>query len=610
MNKHIVVVNQIPPTHTNILSPISFIMKNYLDGHELTTNVICWDTQLVELQNSFLWGDYSDIRSDDDNFLLLFYNYLALKEEDEKACINVKARLMSLKPNHTTSEVAFYHRHMKLFAQKLDEAITQYIKEIYSDEIICFFFSIDSKYQWICASIIAEKIKDLYPGSTVVIGGIEHKKTAAEYLQMFAQFDFAVWGETEKTLLGLCKYLVEENQAYENIPHLAFRQNSVVLTSSNKKEWYVSLADRFLKPDYSDLFRRGQGDELTFANPVIGIEIARGNRCKPVARVVDEILYFISEYHVNAFHFSRYDLTNNNRAKLDQLLDALIRIKEQFPDFSISLFSVMAKMISPATLRKMMMAGFYSIRIIYISSSENLLNKYGMQSTFADNLLLVKFTSLYNIILTEADVIMGIPEETDEDILQSISNLYYLRFFFKSGQLRHRLRKMEVFRHDRCYQQVKADRENWDIEPSLKRFLPSGYLKKEGKSINILGLVPVLTNPLWNDFKQAESYFIKNSFEYKLYRKVDNTILYKELFNNNVINEFELDEMDWFILEKANSQVISIEFLMKEIRDKIKKEFMDIEIINVLENLRFERLIYLSDDYKEIVSVINTELVV
>jgi hypothetical protein len=188
MNKHIVVVNQILPTH------------------------------------------YSDIRSDDDNFILLFYNYLALKEEDEKACIHVKAGLMGLKPNHTTSEGGFYHRHMKLFAQKLDEAITRYIKEIYSDEIICFFFSIDSEYQWICASIIAEKIKDLYSGSTVVIGGIKYKKTAAEYFQMFVQFDFAVWGGTEKTLLGLCKYLVEENQAYENIPHLAFRQNNAVLT--------------------------------------------------------------------------------------------------------------------------------------------------------------------------------------------------------------------------------------------------------------------------------------------------------------------------------------------------------------------------------------------
>ena len=122
--------------------------------------------------------------------------------------------------------------------------------------------------------------------------------------------------------------------------------------------------------------------------------------------------------------------------------------------------------------------------------------------------------------------------------------------------------------------------------------------------------MPIRSNPLWDDFKQAESYFIQNRFEYKIYRKANHTILYKELFNNNVINEFELDEMDWFILESANRQVICIEFLLKEIKDKIKKEFMEIEIINTLENLRFEKLLYLSDDYNEIVSVINTELVV
>lgn len=256
------------------------------------------------------------------------------------------------------------------------------------------------------------------------------------------------------------------------------------------------------------------------------------------------------------------------------------------------------------------MAGFYSIQIEYVSGSENLLNKYEAKSTFADNLLLVKFTSLYNITLTETDVIIGIPGEADEDILQAISNLYYLRFFFKGGQLRHQLRKMEAMRHDKFYKQVKADKMNWDIYPSFKRFLPSDYLRSAGKDGNILNLMPIRSNPLWDDFKQAESYFIQNRFEYKIYRKANHTILYKELFNNNVINEFELDEMDWFILESANRQVIGIEFLLKEIKDKIKKEFMEIEIINTLENLRFEKLLYLSDDYNEIVSVINTELVV
>lgn len=611
MKTHIVVINQIPPGNANIVLPAPSILKNYLGCHHLTANVIDWNSRLAELQNLFVWGNTSNT-GNDDNSLLLFYNYLAWKYKDEKAVVNIKARLMSLKPNHATSEVAFYNKHMKVLAQKLEEAISDYLTEIYSDEIVCFFFFIDSQYKWICASIIAERIKQQYPESVIVVGGLEYKNQAVEYLRMFSQFDFAIWGDTEKAMVDLCKKLTEENKACCDIPQLAFRHENKVITSSCKEKCCVSLAEQSLRPDYSDLIEQVQSNDIAVSPcvSVLGLEVNRQSRYKPVRTIIDEIIYFIIEYHATAFHFTAYELTDNNCSHFYELLDALILVKEQYPDFSISLFPVVARIVSPAALRKMMMAGFYSIQIEYVSGSENLLNKYEAKSTFADNLLLVKFASLYNITLTETDVIIGIPEEADEDILQAISNLYYLRFFFKSGLLRHQLRKMEVMRYSKFYKQAKADKKNWDINPSFKRFLPSDYLRSAGKDEVLLSLMPIRSNPLWDDFKQAESYFMQNRFEYKIYRKANHTILYKELFNNNVINEFELDEMDWFILESANRQVIGIEFLLKEIKDKIKKEFMEIEIINTLENLRFEKLLYLSDDYNEIVSVINTELVV
>lgn len=612
MEKHIVVINQVPPEDANVYLPISYILKNYLECNDLRANVVDWGSRLLELQNMFVWGNISNELTGNDNSLLLFYNYLAWKYKDEKARTNIKARLMSLKPNHATSEVAFYDKHMKVFAEKLEVIISEYLTEIYSEEIIYFFFYIDSKYKWICASIIAERIKHQYPESVIVVGGIEHETLAVEYLRIFSQYDFAIWGEAEKTALVLCKNLAEESKAYREIPQLAFRHKNEVSTSSCKDGFSVSLAEQSLKPDYSDLIAQAQSNEIAdiLCASVLGIEVNRQDRYKPVQTIIDEIMYFINEYHTTAFHFTAYELTDNNHAHFYQLLDALILIKEQYPDFSICLFPVVARTFTPATFRKMMMAGFYSIQIDYISGSENLLNKYEAKSTFADNLLLVKFASFYNIILAETDVIMGIPGEVDEDILQAISNLYYLRFFFKGGQLRHKLRKIEVMYHDKSYKQVRANKKNWDINPSFKRFLPSDYLSSADKGSDIFSLMPIRSNPLWDDFKQTESYFMQNRFEYKMYRKANHTVLYKELFNSNVINEFELDEMDWFILESANKQVIGIEYLLKEIKDKIKKEFMEIEIINTLENLRFEKLLYLSDDYNEIVSVINTELVV
>lgn len=612
MKNHRIILNHIPPEDPRIPSASSSILKNFLNHHGAKASIIYWNLKLAELQSLFTWSKNACIMDDSENSLLLYFNYLAIKGNDKRAYINVQAKLLSIKPNYTTSEIAFFDKHMKLYARKLDEALDEYIEEVHSDEILCFLFFIDSKYKWICASIIAEKIKQRYAESIVVIGGINHKDQAISYLQYFNQFDFAIWGEVEKTMFDLCNHLIEENQTYENILRLAFRRDNTITTSSNRKEYNLLTTAQALRPDYSDYFEQKKSLEaFTNHSPVISIETQRKCKNRPISEIIAEVLYFINTYQVYAFRFSDNELAGKDQSLFDQLLDALIPVKEQYPDFSISLAAILPIAINSTVLRKMMMAGFYSIQTDhYLSASENLLEKYGAKSSLANNFLLVKFASLYHLILTETNTIMGIPREADEDILQAIFNLYYLRFSLKDRQFIHRMKTMEVMRHSKYYQHIKGDRSNWDIDALLKKFLPTDYLQLDTKNTNMIGLTPIRTNPLWENFKQAESYFIQNRFEYKLYRKAENAILYKELFNNNVINEFELDAIDWFILEQANSQVISIKFILQEIRNRIKKEFMEIEIINVLENLKSERLIYISCDYKEIVSIINTESII
>lgn len=47
------------------------------------------------------------------------------------------------------------------------------------------------------------KIKEKSPSAVIVVGGIGTKEAAIAYLQNFAQFDIAMWGEGEIPLLHL-----------------------------------------------------------------------------------------------------------------------------------------------------------------------------------------------------------------------------------------------------------------------------------------------------------------------------------------------------------------------------------------------------------------------
>lgn len=611
MKRNRVIINNIIPEDSRILFPASPTLKNVLHYNNFVPVIAYWNLKLLQLQSSFIW-DANALDDDNESSLLLFLNYLAVKENDKKAYFNIKAKLMGIKPNHTTSEIAFFDKHVQLYAQKLDEVVEAYLKEIYSDDTLCFVFQVDSKYKWICASIIAEKVKQLYAESTIIISGIDCKDVAVSYLQQFSQFDFAIWGEAEQTILDLCNCLAGECKAFEGFPCLAFRRNDDVICSTNNKEFKIPFTGQVLRPDYTDYFEQKQTLEAAVAGhlPVISIETSRKHRFKPAQVIADEIEYFINKYQIYAFRFSNFEAIGNERTVFNRLLDMLIRIKEKYPDFSVSLMPIRADAIDSAAIRKMMMAGFFSILTDYISPSENLLKKYGAKSAFADYLLLMKFAFQYHIIMAEMNTITGIPGEADENIVQAISNLYYLRFFFKGGIYSPRMKKAEISYPSKLYKKAKRNKNNWDINPLLKRFLPSSYLSSDAKGVKFIPLTPVQVNPLWEDFKQTVSYFTQNVFEYKLYRRSENAVLYKELFNNHVINEFELDATDWFILETANSQVIHIEHLLDKIKKNIKSRFLDIEIINILENLKTERLIYISDDYLKIVSIINTELII
>ena len=89
--------------------------------------------------------------------------------------------------------------------------------------------------------------------------------------------------------------------------------------------------------------------------------------------------------------------------------------------------------------------------------------------------------------------------------------------------------------------------------------------------------------------------------------------MYQEFLNKEKINEIEINKnsLEYFILEKANSEVISFTNLLNEIRSNEKFfYFLECEIINMIEELKKEALLYVSFDYSELLTIIDIREVI
>lgn len=101
---------------------------------------------------------------------------------------------------------------------------------------------------------------------------------------------------------------------------------------------------------------------------------------------------------------------------------------------------------------------------------------------------------------------------------------------------------------------------------------------------------------------------MQNLYQYNFF-DIANGKIYREYFNSKIINEleFENESIELFILQKTNNQIYSFEKLKDIYYKELKIVVLELELINAIEALKKERLIYVSDDYKEIVSVVNVK---
>lgn len=616
--KEKIVLCRMPPAQISMPSPALSVLKSFLCYNGFRVDVEYWNIRFIYLQSEFIWSTYN-VLEERILGLLLYFNYLAIIKNDKKAYQRVKSCLKTLKPQFINTSTSFYDEHMQLYAKKMDNFINEIIVKYNFEKILFWGFELNLD-QWICSSIVAEKIKYFHPEVNIVIGGIGNKRNAIEFLKNFKQFDYAIWGEGEYPLLQLSNNLSGKTEAkLSEVANLAYRigDNIVVSNFSNKN--YTDLSSISMRPDYSDYMRFLDENKIPFNHAIIPLEGSRGcswkkchfcflntgyrHRLKSLSAIIDEIKHNISHYKIFKFQFLDNDIVGNDFDRFEQLLEKLIEIEAEYAEFSIEGAEIITKGINSSIIKKIAIAGFLSIQIGYESLSDTLLKKIVKKNSFSSNFLFLKFAQRYNIKINGVNIIKGLLEETDDDIAECIENLHCLRFLLSNSFFKHKIIPLVVNDSSPYFKDMKNNINLWETIPYLA-LLPEKYISNDSQ-ISIFGYYQTSYNLTWDRFAQLENYYRQQKYAYSIINLLDD-VRYREYCNGEKINELEFNKqsVDWKILLEINNEVLSIDSLYQ----KLKQDYPEIsimEIVNILDELTSEKLIYHNSDYSENVSLIN-----
>jgi len=612
-----IIFNCVPPFRTDLPAAAFSVLKAWLAKYNINSSIIYWNLKLNNMQADFI-RNYSGLLGIS-NDLSLYVSYLVHKSNNLFLYDSFKKILQAASPRFIGDNIGYYDDHIQRFSVKIDLLIENTLSKIDTTEVACWGFSMKLD-GWIVSSIIAEKIKRIAPNIPIIIGGINTKKNAQAFLENFPQFDIAMWGEGEEPLRSLVKAICSNNNDYDSIPNIAYRRGNVVVFSKKTNNEFINLSESDFYPDYDDYFNEKK--ELKLNNTsIIPIEGSRGchwNKCKfcylnigykyrvkSIKKVCAEIKYMIKKYGVHKFQFFDNDFIGLDINKANEMLDSLVCIKQQDPSFEIVLVEVITKGLDRSIIAKIAEAGIKCVQIGYESPSNNLLRKINKKNTFASNLLFIKVAYLHSILLGSVNLIINMPEESTEDILEAIDNLKYLRFYLKDSQFKHFILPLEVSSSSKYYSNIKKYSESWSFSmPAyifLKNFIDEKY------HWDVFSYTKLTPDYHWHIFRQIEKYYIDNKYSYSI-DKNNAVYQYREYINDRKINEikFNEDSIDWLVLCCSNDMVISLQDLFVMIKDYIDESNIELDILQkTVGNLQKQGLLYYTSDFSEIISVIN-----
>ena len=603
-----VILNALPPARTDTPSAALSILKGFLSHHGIDAAVIYWNILLERLLPPF------ERTTDMTHFDLLPYLYLISEERgDEVGQARANAMIKSQLPlgdvQNRTSD------YLGATREALDAIVpAELSKHAQGGQLL---FGISCKYeQWIPGTVLAGYIKGLFPDAKIVIGGFRNRDKAEAVMKVCGHFDYAIWGEGEYPLLGLCRAIGNGPGEMSGIERLICRDGDSLCCSGNDSGMFYDMNSGIL-PDYDDYFRCLGDSGRAGAVTVLPLESSRGcawNACrfcvygegyrsrkKDPEVLKREVEHLLDRHGTPYFAFMDNDIVANDHERLEKILDGLASIRRRREA------NFMAEIIpcglTAATVRKFALAGLERVHFGYESLSDRLLAKMRKRNTFADNILLVKLARRYGIRLPSANVICGAIGEEDRDILECIDNLHLLRFYLGSDHFAHNTIPLRIAKGSGFYGMVPEDGLARFDDNTVFHLLPAGMT--EGIDRFSLFDFSAPRRLLWGVFDEMDRFYSEHRYSYSICRE-DGLAIYREYFDGEPLAELELDGLELMILQETEGSVRGIDWILEAASpggDLATKERL---VFAALRRLREWQLVYFNDDLTSIISVIDT----
>lgn len=261
--------------------------------------------------------------------------------------------------------------------------------------------------------------------------------------------------------------------------------------------------------------------------------------------------------------------------------------------------------ITPAFFRKMFSAGFSKLYIGYEAVTDGLLKKMRKENNFSENILFVK-NALKNKIMPQVHIIQGIPPETEADIIESISNLHFLRFYFSEGTIEfaHKFIPLNLYKGTEYFSMMSSyEKENFNRNP-VSGYLPESFINaKERFDFFSFRRDVLKNNDLWHDFAAIERFYRKNKFSY-IIKKNKSSLKYREFMNDAEIKTLTFDHPVYYdILNEADEKIVTFDQMFLKLSEKYPALTSD-ELKKYLSELKRYYILYYNNKSSAIVSLI------
>lgn len=603
-----IILNWMLPAIPSFPSPAMSVLKAQLTQMGYEVRVVYWNFLLLPVVEAYWGRKIGDFDDHLEYYLSPLFSYIALDMGDEEAIARQYNQWKKAVKGRMGDEQMF-RGHIVTIADQINEVVHSAVMKYHYGE--CLFTGFYQKlFQMYGADVVARRLKVHVPQLRAVLGGIDTKDEALACMDNFPVYDYALYGEGESTLLRLAQMLKGKMEK-KDVGNLVWREADKFRISKPNRT-FVKL-DESVIPDYSDYFEQAVVKREKIRLPIEGSRGCHWARCrfcfhnegtryrrKSPSRIGQEIRMQMEKYGIHQISFLDNDTIGKDVEQFKLLLQELAAIKRDYPDFHITRAEVVTRSLNANLVRQMAAVGFRDVQIGYESLSDNLLEAIHKCNSFSSNFLYIKWALLSGIKIRGANLIMNLLEEDKKCLSESLDTLRFLRFILADMKFMHVYSTLWIKHSSRYFKEIERSGrlDDWKVFKSFQS-LPANYLKEQNKYVLQFFVKPTF-HPMWDAIEETEWKYIREHRTYSI-DDCDGRLFYREYVNGELIAEEHLSDLDWALLILANERLVQREELSEN------PSFTAADAEESLKRLKALGIIYYYKDYRNIITIINTD---